>query len=313
MAVAVINKINSLAIASVAKVSSLAKASMAKINSLVNLLFTDDNAVAKSITTGTGQAVYISDSDGSYNFDHNDPVTVSFWIKPGWSSSLNTNVYLFASGVQGATSFANATDKFRFWYNESNNRFSAGWRSDGNNRRNNFWLFHSNTGNYAAAYGASGLGSSYWSAANRGNTGDDDYTLITVTRGTTNSGASSNLKLYWNATDCGVGYYASGNAKGTPNMSNDDKQIALGSDAWTFTSAGNSTETKFNGVTIWDKVLDATEITELYNSGTPMNVASHSAVSNLVGWWNFESDGANEVSGGPEFDVIAGNSNVEAK
>ena len=61
-----IGKVSSLAVASLAKVSSLAKASINKINSVAASFaaaFTDDNAVAKSITTGTGQAVYISDSD----------------------------------------------------------------------------------------------------------------------------------------------------------------------------------------------------------------------------------------------------------
>ena len=310
-----INKINSLAIASVSKVNSLVKASIAKIVSLANVLFTDDNAVAKSITTGTGQAVYMTTDGTTYAFDHNDPITVSFWIKVGWSTSLNGVVYLFSSSNTGAadTTFASAVDKFRIYYNESNNRLYSGWRSDNSNRRQNFWLFHSNTGNYAAAYGASGLGASYWTAANRGNVGDDDYNLITVTRGTTNSGASSNQKLYWNATDCGIGFYASGNAAGTPAMGNEEKQIALGSNTWSFTQTGNSAETKYNGLTIWNKVLNASEVTELYNNGTPINAVNHSAASSLVGWWNFESDGSNSVDSAPAFDVIAGNSNIEAK
>ena len=309
----VVSKISTLAIASVNKVSTLAKSSMAKINTVVNTLFTDDNAVAKSITTGTGEAVYIADSDGEYRFDHNDAFTISFWIKVGWNASVNTNCYLFASADVSAAG-ANA-DVFRMWYYEPHNRIYGEWRSGSSEKKQNFWLFHANYGNYATAYSAAGLGASYWSATNRGNVNGDDYTLITMTRGTTNSGASSNLKLYWNATDCGVGFYASGGGSGTPDMGNStDKQIALGSSGWTtFNYSGNNTETKFNGVTIWDKVLSADEVTELYNSGTPMNVSGHSVYdTNCKGWWNFESDGSNEVSGGPDF-TIAGDSNVEAK
>ena len=188
------------------------------------------------------------------------------------------------------------------------------WRSGSTAKKQNFWLFHSNSGNYAAAYAAAGLLASYWANTNRGNANADGYTLITMTRGTTNSGASSNLKLYWNATDCGVGFYASGGGSGTPAMGNTtDKQIALGSSSWTFHACGNNDETKFNGVTIWDKVLSSAEVTELYNSGAPMDVSGHSAYgANCVGWWNFESDGSNEVVGGPDF-TIAGNSNTEAK
>jgi len=311
-----INKVITTATSGINKLNTVAKASINKINTVVTSFataFTDDNAVAKSITTGTAQAVYISDSDGEYNFDHNDAFSVSFWVKAGWSSSLNTSVYLFSSSNVSASNVNN--DTFRFWYNESNNRLYSEWRQDGSNKRQNFWLFHSNSGNYAAAYSAAGLGGTYWSAANRGNVGNDDYTLITMTRGTTNSAASSNLKLYWNATDCGVGFYASGNHTGTPSMGTTDKQIALGSSTWTgFTKGGDSAETKFNGVTIWDKVLSADEVGELYNSGAPMDVSGHSAYDDSCsGWWNFESDGSNEVEDKPAFDVIAGNSNIEAK
>mgnify|MGYP001078667533 CR=1 FL=1 len=273
--------------------------------------FADDNAVAKSITTGTGQAVYIPDSDGNYNFDHNDAFSVSFWIKVGWNSSLNTNTHIFSSTDAGGSSVND--DTFRIYYDERYNRLYAAWRSDSSNKRSNFWLFHSNSGNYAAAYAAAGLGGTYWLESNRGNANGDGYTLITFTRGTTNSGASSNLKLYWNATDCGIGHYTGGTGGGTPSMGTNDKQIALGSSSWTFHKCGNNSETKFNGVTIWDKVLSSAEVTELYNSGTPMDVSGHSAYDDdCKGWWNFESDGSNEVSGGPDF-TIAGNSNIEAK
>ena len=45
-----------------------------------------------------------------------------------------------------------------------------------------------------------------------------------------------------------------------------------------------------------------------------MDVSGHSAYDDSCkGWWNFEdSDGTNEVAGGPDF-TIAGNSNIEAK
>ena len=307
-----VNKITGTLATAINKVSGVAITGVSKVIGQLIALFTDDNAVAKSITTGTGQAVYIKDSDGNYNFDHNDACTVSFWIKPGWTTSLNTNTHLWSSSDVGAANANNNT--YRFWYDERNNRLNAEWRTDASNKKSNFWVFHANYGDYAAAYAAAGLGATYWLSTNRGNTGDDDYTLITVTRGTSNSGASSNLKLYWNATDCGVGHYASGGGAGTPTMGTGDKQIALGSSSWTFHKCGDTNETKFNGVTIWNAVLTAGEVDELYNDGTPMNVSDHSAAGDsLIGWWNFESDGSNEVSGAPAFDEINGNSNIEAK
>ncbi len=310
-----IGKVSSLAAASLAKVNSLVKLSINKINAVAASFaaaFTDDNAVAKSISTGVEQAVYIASSDGSYIYDHNDAFTVSFWVKAGWSADLNTSIHLFSSTDVGAASAWN--DLYRIYYTEQNNRLNVQWGHSGSGRKQQFWYFHDSSG-MSTAYNAAGLGTSYWSAANRGNTGDDDYTLITVTRGTSNSAAPDNLKLYWNATDCGTGYYASGGGSGTPSMGNNDKQIFLGSNSWSpnYNKSGDSTATKFNGVTIWNKVLSSAEVTELYNSGEPMNIEDHTAYDDCAGWWNFESDGSNEIDGGPDFDQINGESVVEAK
>ena len=311
-----INKIIGVAATAITKVSGVAISAIAKVIDQVVAAaglstITDVNAVAKSITTGTTQAVYITDSNGHYNYDHNDPFTVSFWIKVGWDVSVNTDVYLFSSSDVNAPS-ANK-DTFRIWYYEPHNRIYVEWRDTNGYKKQNFWLFHSTSSPYGTAYTAAGLGSTYWNSSNRGNANSDGYTLITVTRGTTNSAASSNLKLYWNDASCGAGFYASGGGSGTPNMGNTtDKQIALASDTWNFNSSGNNTETKFNGVSIWDKVLTAAEVTELYNAGVPGDLTSHTAATNLKGFWNFETNGSNEIAGGPAF-TINGNSNVENK
>jgi hypothetical protein len=47
-------------------------------------------------------------------------------------------------------------------------------------------------------------------------------------------------------------------------------------------------------VSAWDKELSPAEVTELYNSGNPDDLSTHSAVANLVGWWRMgeaQSDG----------------------
>lgn len=51
----------------------------------------------------------------------------------------------------------------------------------------------------------------------------------------------------------------------------------------------NANSIPFDGyideVSIWDKELSSTEVTELYNSGCPNDLNSHSAYANLVSWW----------------------------
>ena len=311
------SKVTASLVTAINKIASTAISGIANIAGAVVSLFADTQAAAKSPTTGSANAVYITDSDGYYGYDQADPFTVSFWVKVGWTTGLNTNIHLFASARAGAGG-ANA-DSFRIYYYENNNRLYAEWRSGTNDKCQNFWLFHNNTGVYVDAYAAAGLGASYWTNTNRGNVGDDDYTLITFTRGTTNTGAYSNLKLYWNATDCGVGYYSAANGKsdgnnvGTPAMDNLDKQISLASQAWNlFLKCGDTNDTKFNGVSIWNKVLSSSEVSEIYNSGTPMNLENHSAAANLKGFWNFEGNGNNTVSGGPAF-TINGDSSIETR
>ena len=308
-----IHSINSIAVANINSVNNVAYASLNLVNSTTapqTASFADSFAVAKSLTTTTSQAVYIADSDGHFNFTHNQAYTISFWVKAGWSSSLNTNIHLFASTTSGSTDAS--ANMIRLYYNESNNRLYYEYRSASNAKKSNFYVFHANSGNYAAAYAAAGLGTTYWSASNRGNVGNNDFTMITVTKGTSNNAAASNAQVYWNATSLGTGFYASGTGQGTPSMSSVDRQIALGSNSWAYEKSGNSVETQYNDLTIWNKKLSASEVSELYNSGARMDATTHSAAANLQMYYKLENNG-NDSSGNsaPAF-VVNGNSNFES-
>lgn len=275
--------------------------------------FGNANAVAKSITTGTGQSVRIADTNGKFNFIHSSAYTISFWVKAGWNSSLNTNIHLFSSTTSGTTN--SSANMIRIFYHESYNRLYFEYRSASNAKKSNFYLFHANSGNHAAAYAAAGLGSSqYWSSANRGNANSAGYTMITVTKGTSNSAGSSNAPMYWNATPLGNGHYGSnGTGQGTPNMSTADRQIAIGSNSWSYAKSGNSAETKYNDVTVWNKKLSQSEITELYNSGTPLDATAHSAASSLKMYYKMENNGVDSSGNSAPNIVLSGNSNFESK
>ena len=308
---ALLTKINSATFASINKWNGLAKTSTNKISGARS--FVDNNAVAKALdTSGSGHEIFIADSEGAFRFDHDDAMSVSFWIKAGWNLSHNGYIHLFTfHDVGGGTH----DDSFRMYYYEPHGRLWVDWRSASDEKHEQFWHFHDDNATYGTAYEAAGLGGGMWNSAARGSVGDDDYTLITITRGTANTALHANLKLYWNTADCGAGYYRSGTSggTGTPNMGNStDKVVALGDASWAFTAPGNNVETKYNGLTIWNKELDSSEVTELYNSGTPLHVGTHSAYAECLGWWNFEDDGVDEVSRTQTF-AINGDSNLEAK
>lgn len=310
-----ISSINDKSIDNVSKVDDTNKSAIDKINNVTNVTntFSDTYAVSKSITTGSGQAIYIADGNGFMNYTQSTAFTISFWVKAGWDANLNTNIHLFSSNETNSTNAS--SNMIRCYYNETNNRLYWEMRSStSSTKKYNFWLFHSNSGNNATAYSASGLGANYWSSANRGNTGDNGYTMITFAYAGNNSFHNANIDAYWNGTNLGIGYYSSGFNQGTLAMSSStDRQIAMGSNTWnTYQKSGNNTETLFNDLTVWNKRLSDSEVSELYNEGTRLDATTHSAVSDLAGYYKFENDGTDSSGNNNPSFVVNGNSNFSA-
>jgi len=63
-----------------------------------------------------------------------------------------------------------------------------------------------------------------------------------------------------------------------------------------------------SNVSIWNKGLSTAEITELYNNGQPGNLSSHSAISNLTGWWTLKD--ASTAAGGGLVDLSSNSNNA---
>ena len=261
--------------------------------------FVNAKAVSKTISTGTGNSINLVDTDDTFNFTGSSAFTISFWIKAGWNSSLNTNIHLFIGQKQSAP--YQLTDMIKIMYNHSNNRLRMqyGNKTTSSNAwyRLSEWLFHANSAQYAAGYAAAGLGSTFWSASNRGYVNSDDYTMITFTKSTTNG--TSAMKLYWNANAAGTAPIQTSFGSGSPTMSTTNNRTwSVGSNGVSQgeVKCGNSSATLYNDLTMWNKELSASEVTSLYNSGTVMNAQTHSASSNLVGYWKWEGNGNATVS-----------------
>ena len=268
--------------------------------------FTDSNAVAKSITTGVGQAIVIS-STSTYSLTQADAFTIGFWIKVGWDNNLNTNIHFFATNDGSSTA---RNQQIRLFYNESNNRLELRIGHDSSNRSLNFWPLHS----HLSATGLPGSSASqYWSSSNRGNVNGNDYTHLVITKGTGTTLAASNIAAYWNGTKLGNAFYSSGNNFGTVSMSTAARRVTLGSAAHHYEKSGNNNETKYNVLTIFDKQLSDSEVTTLYGSGSPVSPTVASSIGNLVGYYNFESDGSDTSGNSSPTFTISGNSNIEAK
>ena len=304
-----IGKVSSLAVASLAKINTLAKLSVNKISSVTASFaaaFVDNNAVAKSITTGSGQSVHIAETE-AYSLTQENAFTIGFLIKAGWDNNLNTNIHFLAMNDGSSTA---RNRQIRVFYNESNNRLEFRIGSDTNNRSVNFWPLHS----HLSATGLPGSSASqYWSSSNRGNVNGNNYTHLVITKGTGTTLAASNIAAYWNGSKLGNAFYSSGNNFGTVSMSSDARKVALGSNANNLEKSGNNNETKYNVLTIFNKELSASEVTTLYNSGTPVSPTVAGNIGNLVGYYTFESDGSDTSGNSNESFAINGNSNIEAK
>ena len=304
-----IGKVSSLAVASLAKINTLAKLSVNKISSVTASFaaaFVDNNAVAKSITTGSGQSVHIAETE-AYSLTQENAFTIGFWIKAGWDNNLNTNIHFLAMNDGSSTA---RNQQIRIFYNESNNRLEFRIGSDSNNRSLNFWPLHS----HLSATGLPGSSASqYWSSSNRGNVNGNNYTHLVITKGTGTTLAASNIAAYWNGTKLNNAFYSSGNNFGTVSMNTEARKVALGSNANNLEKSGNNNETKYNVLTIFNKELSASEVTTLYNSGTPVSPTVAGNIGNLVGYYNFESDGSDTSGNSNESFAINGNSNIEAK
>ena len=285
--------------------------------------FADSYGVSKSITTGIGQAIYFdTDAEATSHFTETDPFTINIWVKAGWSVNNNSSIFLWDSAPQDQQS--NWDNRIMLRYREGNNRMYLQIQNNnsGNKDIQSEWLFHSNSGAYATAYAAAGLGGTYWSASNRGNVNSDDFTMITITKSST--AASSGVTLYWNGVSCGAPPINADTSPGDLGMHNeDDKRWTIGSNVQHFNEpsgnsyyrAGDTSETVYNEFAVWSTELNAANVLAIYNSGTPFDLTSnngnYTGSSRLYHYYKFENNGTDTAGNGGSL-TVAGNSNYQS-
>ena len=288
-----VNKIIGALTSSINKVLGVSLGGLANI--IGEALFSNTKSLSHGTTSGTDYATAASTAS-DFQVDQADAWSISFWIKVGWTSSLNSSTHLIASSEAGSSSAQD--EMWRVYYNESNNRLYFGWRSASNQRSNNFIYFHNTGGGQASII--SGLGTAYWSSTNRGYTNANDFTLITLTKGTGTFATNSNWTAYWNSKSLGTPFYTSGNNNGTPNL--DDsvaRKFAIGNKSWDNTNNMNGVATLYDEVSLWNKELSQPEVAEIWggtdaigeDDGAPVNLQGTTMAANLIGWWRFETNG----------------------
>ena len=264
--------------------------------------FTNSRSASKTISTGSGQSIQLvgPSSDGvSGNFtdastiaalvgNSSNAYTINFWIQPNWDNNLNTNIHFFAVNDNSSTA---RNQQVRIFYNESNNRLEFRIGQDSSNRSLNFWPLHSHLSQTGLA-GSSA--SQYWSGAStttRGNRNSNNFTMITISKGTGTTLAASNIDAYWNAQKLGSAFYSSGNNFGTVNMdpeaNSGQRRVTIGSAAHHYEKSGNNEATLYDEFSIHNSKLTDAQVTAIYNNGTPKDITTITGLETNV-YYRFE-------------------------
>ena len=182
--------------------------------------------------------------------------SLSFWINPKWPAS-DTNSMLF----MGTNSTTATTNRIFFMYDYGLNRFIARFRSNAVNSRGTHWNVNSNSAQ-------TGIASGNWHGTQKGNVNSDDMAHIVLTFDVSAASGMAAFEMYWNGvrmpnklTSLTSSFFNFNMDKIYINRSNN--------------GTGNSRAAEYDNYTFFDnKLLSQTEITNIYNSGVSLPVAS---------------------------------------
>ena len=232
--------------------------------------------------------------------DIGDNFTLSFWVRPMWvMSSASGNQSIAGTDASGSASAENNVpfismgstetelDRIRANYildtsgGSDRNRLQAQLLSDSSNKNHDEWFLHSGNNQYTgtgSTLDSSGVNTGWWHANNTGNANDQGFVHVVMCRGT------DEWLCYWNAQ--ALGDEININA-GTVAM----EEAAI-DELWIGKNFGNQSTVPggYRDISIFKKQLDASEVSELYNSGELWDVRKHSASSDLGLYWPCEDN-----------------------
>jgi hypothetical protein len=206
------------------------------INNLIPPPFSSNVPIAPLINTkstvfdGISELVNMGNAS-SLNFDHNDPYTLSVWVKRDTTGTGVIIEKMETSGNKTGYQLAFISDTIRIYHRRQDQTYNRIYRQTDN-------TFTSTT---------------------------DWYHIVATYDG---SLANSGLKIYVNGSEAASTGYNSMNAGAWTN--NADFKI------------GRSQDAHIDEVAVFNTELSASDVTTIYNSGTPTNLA---ITSGLVSWW----------------------------
>jgi len=225
---------------------------------------------------GTGDYVNGTTSTSPFSISSSQDLTVSMWVRPQNTSTQNHMMINF-----GNTN-ANGNNRMFISYTANVNRILTRYRSNSVNFDVQ-WALHDNST-------ATGISSSTpaWSANNRGNTNSDGWIMLTMTYDASQGSGSNAFDLYWNTT----AFTSQATSASGTRTTMDATKLRIGENLHLTDSGGNA-YMDFDEIKIYNRVLSASEISTLYNSGTIAD-SSQTVSSGLITEWTFDGGNAND-------------------
>lgn len=225
---------------------------------------------------GAGDYVNGTTSTSPFSISSSQDLTVSMWVRPQNTSTQNHMMINF-----GNTN-ANGNNRMFISYTANVNRILTRYRSNSVNFDVQ-WAIHDNST-------ATGISSSTpaWSASNRGNTNSDGWIMLTMTYDASQTSGSNAFDLYWNTT----AFTSQATSASGTRTTMDATKLRIGENLHLTDSAGNA-HMDFDEIKIYNRVLSASEISTLYNSGTIAD-SSQTVSNGLITEWTFDGGNAND-------------------
>ena len=192
-----------------------------------------------------------------------ETISISFWFRIDLSSK--NSLLFFDLYPQGASSNAN---RMFLNYNSNQNRFIARYRSSSSNFDRQ-WGLHNNSS--VTGITNSGTG---WTTGQRGNVNSDNFCHIVMTYDGSQSTGSAAFKVYWNAGQLTSQATSNNGSRSNFNMT----EFTWGNDY----NLGTGDPSGYDHMRVYDKVLSQSEITSIYNSGTPVNSFHDGVTGGLI-------------------------------
>lgn len=193
-----------------------------------------------------------------------ETMSFSLWFRIDRSSK--DNLLFFDLYPQGTSSNAN---RFFLNYSANLNRFVARYRSNSKNFDRQ-WALHGTNGTVTGVTNSS----TGWTTGQRGNVNSDNFTHLAVTYDGSQSTATAAFKMYWNGSELTSQAVANNGTRSNFNFT----EITWGNDY----NSGTGDNSGYDEMRIYDKVLSSSEVSTIYNSGSPEFSSSDGVTSGLI-------------------------------